>query len=271
MKKANVSIIITTFNRKDILEKSFGLIKRQSVLAENTVEVIVADDGSTDGTDCFVKEYAKTSPFPVRFLTSGLTNLFGAACARNLAIGDSQGDYLCFLDDDCMPHYRWLESYLDMFEKGADVMIGNVTHSEAALAEEKISIDRDDMQRLFDESNKGALTEFLTGNCAIRRNCVDRAGMFDERFVQAGGYGYEDIEFGHRLLIAGYRIYFNKDALAYTPVKSATIAQERSEKKKQAKLLWWHIIMHPQENLPITPELHMYAKKRQAELDALGT
>jgi len=109
----------------------------------------------------------------------------------------------------------------------------------------------------------------MSGNFAMLRSCVDCVGLFDERFACKEGYGYEDIEFGHRLILGGFPLTFNADAVVYTKEKAQAILERRVLAKKKAKLLWWYIITHPQEDLPITPLLHSYAESKKKEIESI--
>lgn len=85
-----VSVIIPAFNCKDCIDRAIG-----SVLAQNyrPIEVIVVDDGSTDGTGEKVKTYGPS----VRLVPQDNT---GPAAARNRGIGESNGEFIAFLDAD---------------------------------------------------------------------------------------------------------------------------------------------------------------------------
>lgn len=84
------SVVIPTYNRKDLLEKTL-----QSVFAQTDrdFEVLVIDDGSTDGTEALVTSF----PAPITFLRQQNK---GPGAARNLGLGVAKGAYVAFLDSD---------------------------------------------------------------------------------------------------------------------------------------------------------------------------
>ena len=94
-----VSVYITTYNRRELVERAIN-----SVMAQNYshIEIIVADDGSTDGT----QEFISTNYPDIKYLKS--TNK-GVSAARNLGIRHSQNDWLAFLDSDD----EWLPNKLE--------------------------------------------------------------------------------------------------------------------------------------------------------------
>ena len=85
-----VSVIIPTYNRK------LSLIRCLNALPKD-VEIIVVDDGGTDGTADIIHEVNHPDLILVRQSNSG------PASARNAGISRATGDYLAFTDDDCVP------------------------------------------------------------------------------------------------------------------------------------------------------------------------
>jgi len=113
-----VSVIMPTRNRVDFLPRSIGSVLRQTY--ENW-ELIVADDGSEDGT----RKYLRDSGARIRVVSSpGL----GAAGARNRALATAQGSLICYLDDDNVMHPDWLKSVVWAFETfpQCDVLYGGI-------------------------------------------------------------------------------------------------------------------------------------------------
>jgi glycosyltransferase involved in cell wall biosynthesis len=95
-----VSVIIPTYNRREFLRHTLASLAQQEWTAA-PFEVIVVDDGSTDGTEAVA---AELFPFPVRYFHQANQ---GDAIARNTGAQQSQADVLIFVDDDIvvMPHY----------------------------------------------------------------------------------------------------------------------------------------------------------------------
>jgi glycosyltransferase involved in cell wall biosynthesis len=98
------SIIIPTYNRAHLLPRCLDSVLAQS-LAD--FEVIVADDGSTDGTRTLVAEYAERDP-RVRY---AYQDNRGAGDARNLGASLAAGQWLTFLDSDDEVLPAWLTSF----------------------------------------------------------------------------------------------------------------------------------------------------------------
>lgn len=89
-----ITVIIPTYNRRLFLEEAILSVLRQSF---SNLELLIVDDGSTDGTDILVRDIAGRSDIPVRYIRQENR---GAAAARNLGITNANGELICFLDSD---------------------------------------------------------------------------------------------------------------------------------------------------------------------------
>ena len=89
-----ISVVIPTYNRHTFLAEAI-----QSVLLQTTPidEIIIVDDGSTDGTDQLIQQLASTSSIPLRY---HYQDNQGAAAARNRGVAEARGELICFLDSD---------------------------------------------------------------------------------------------------------------------------------------------------------------------------
>lgn len=101
--QSRVSVVMPVYNREEFVRRAI-----ESALATGygNLEIVVADDGSTDATRDILDELAESHPNSVRVVeTPGRRNL-GPKVAANLAIEAASGDYLCFLDSDdvMLPH-----------------------------------------------------------------------------------------------------------------------------------------------------------------------
>ncbi len=259
-----VSIVIPVYNRAAILSRTLASLTHQTY-PRDLIEVIVADDGSTDNPERVVEKYSTLLDIRhVRQEDKG----FRAAAVRNLGIRAARSGHLIFLDCDMMPLPDLVEAYMKYFhvtdkavlfglrryvcanaytddEIVADVnIIRNLPDIEPAV---KGSTWQSEDGRYFDyrvpvlvRTNK--LKEelfpcrvFLSGNMALPRIASESAGYFDEDFQAWGG---EDNEFGYRLCNEGYYVIPVSGALALhqepSDVKS-DFQVDRSEGRKETQ------------------------------------
>ena len=93
-----ISVILTTYNWPEALELSLRSFMAQT---DSNFEVVVADDGSKEPTRLLIERLRAVSPIPILHAWQEDRG-FRAAKARNEAVKLSSGDYLLFVDGDCM-------------------------------------------------------------------------------------------------------------------------------------------------------------------------
>ena len=94
--QALISVIIPSFNRKKRLEKTLVSVLEQTY---NTLEIIVVDDGSTDGTEEFMLDFIEKNKTAKSIFYIKQQNR-GAANARNNGFRHSHGEFVVFFDSD---------------------------------------------------------------------------------------------------------------------------------------------------------------------------
>src|SRR5215216_6112184 len=111
-----VSVIIPTFNRKDLLRETLNSLAQQTNPSD-FFEVIIVDDGSTDGTRAIA---AEAYPFTLRYFRQSNQ---GDAAARNLGAQQSQADILVFLDDDIVVEAGYLTHLIQAHGTGQNKIV----------------------------------------------------------------------------------------------------------------------------------------------------
>ena len=189
-----VAVIIPVRNRADLLSKTLAALRTQT-LADH--EVIVVDDGSTDGSDEVVAKAAADDD-RVRLIRATGS---GAVAARSQAVAEARSPILAFTDSDCVPGPRWLEVGVAAVDGGADVVQGRTQPAR-------------DVRPL--ERSVWSMVEdglYATCNVFYRRSSFEAAGGFDghagDRLgfrpgSKLRGYGFgEDTLIGWRVRRAG--------------------------------------------------------------------
>ncbi|MGV6853460.1 MAG: glycosyltransferase family 2 protein [bacterium] len=122
-----VSVIITTYNRPRALLLVLRALQQQTSVP---YEVIIADDGSSRETSDLIKAFRKTSLLNLRHVWQEDCG-FRAAKVRNKAAAQASGDYLIFLDGDCVPPKSFIEFHVILAEQRWFVAGNRVLLSEA--------------------------------------------------------------------------------------------------------------------------------------------
>lgn len=201
------SVIIPTYNRLPILRQCLRGLESQQFSPESSVtgyEVVVVDDGSTDGTWEWLQEYANSHPCLRVFRQQNA----GPAAARNLGLDRAQGDTIVFIDSDLVVTPTFLQAHADGLQRGRKQHGDRLFTYGAVVNTCNFDDPTSEPYKLTDFS----AAYFATGNVAISRQLLDLAGHFDTRFQQ---YGWEDLELGVRLKQLGVKLVKCPQAVGY--------------------------------------------------------
>ena len=211
----DITIIIPTYNRKDILRKCLKAIYMQTYPRSN-FEIIVIDDGSTDGTEKVVKKIITNSPVVLRYFKQENK---GPAAARNVGIKNALSDKVLFIGDDIIATETLIEEHMKWHTSNPEnniAILGLVTWSpEIEITPFMTWLENGGPQFCYHKLKHGRevpWNNFLTCNISLKKKFLIENGLFDEDFPYAA---YEDSELGYRLHKKGLRLLFNKSATAY--------------------------------------------------------
>lgn len=219
MSRKEIAIIISSYQRPQHLRRCLLSLTVQKGVKER-IEVVVADDGSTDETIEIVNDFAKTAPFPLSITTHAHQG-FQLARSRNEGVLASSAPYLLFVDCDCVlppDHVYW---HLRSASPGK-VIVGDCLRldreaseriDEAFIRAQRYDglASRQERCRVMLKSFKDRIYGFLSlssrprltgNNIGIARSDFERVNGFDENYV---GWGLEDRDLQRRLALAGLR------------------------------------------------------------------
>jgi GT2 family glycosyltransferase len=205
------SLVIPTHQRRESVLRGVRALERQ---VERDFEAIVVVDGSTDGTAEALRDLSVS--FPIEVLEQ---ENMGAGQARNTGAAVASGELLLTLDDDMEPDPAMLSEHDRSHREGADVVLGDMPiHPDSPRNMLSWGVGewaRTRRERLSSPGAEIGLGDLLTGQLSLSRAAYDRVGGFDASFTREGMFGGEDIDFGYRLIEAGYSIVFNPAAISY--------------------------------------------------------
>lgn len=202
-----VSVVITTYNRRELLKKCLAALCDQT-FPRDQFEVIVVDDGSTDGTKELMETLVKKSRGWLRYFHQKNS---GLAAARNRGISKARGTIVAFLDDDCIPAKSWVYEISRMYEDPQVAGVGGTikaVQAETLISEYFVYIKFNKTPGMFGEK----VAFLIGGNASYRKDVLTLMNGFDELFVFSAG---EDVDLGLRLTKRGFLLKHNSNAVVY--------------------------------------------------------
>lgn len=199
-----VSVVIPNFNGRKLLEKNLRHVLNAQENKKNHIsQIIVIDDGSTDGSGELVRKR-----FPQIKLIQNLQNL-GFARAVNRGVKTAKGDLVALLNTDVVPEENFLVAVFSHFldkkvfavslhEKGYGWARGKFVNG---FVEHEIGGEGDRSHKTF----------WVSGGSGVFRHSIwKRLGGFDERLLSP--FYWEDVDLSYRALKRGYKLLWEPEA-----------------------------------------------------------
>jgi glycosyltransferase involved in cell wall biosynthesis len=191
----SISVVAATYNRLPLLQKLLRALSVQT-LGQDSFEVIIVDDGSTDETVSYLRDFAEAHAGWCRY---SLNQRQGPGAARNRGWRMASSQLIAFTDDDTVPFDNWLEELLIGFENYPDC---------AGLGGSIKRINDSTFSRFIDacgclehpRNADGEVTYLVTANAAYRRSALESVNGFREDITWPGG---EDPDLSIRIRSSG--------------------------------------------------------------------
>jgi GT2 family glycosyltransferase len=236
-----ITVGLCSRNRKETLREVLLTLANQSIHPDR-YEVVVVDDGSTDGTGAMISEL----DVPYR-LTYGYQEHSALATARNHGIRLCRGEIMLYIDDDVLADHTLLEEHLRSHQQHSRCVVnGWVNHVEKAQIPDRPKFTMADISTSF----------FWTSNVSVRTCHLREAGLFDESFKE---YGWEDQELGLRLMALGLVRKTNYKAVGYhikKPPTTSNIEGALRLAEAKARTALHYIKMHPRQRTRFSTGTH---------------
>ena len=177
-KKSLISVMMPTYNNAKYIKQAI-----ESIYAQNydNIEIIVVDDGSTDNTKEIVKQYKDIKYFYIEHK--------GIPFARNVALENTEGEYIAFLDSDDYWLPNKLNTQMQYFKDHPDC--------EIVFTKYENFFENEDVKKknraIFEKISEDKFTHYLPSSL-VKKKLFEKYGNFDEIF-QTG----EDTEFVTRI------------------------------------------------------------------------
>lgn len=192
------SIVVPVYNGGDDLKECLAAI--QGAIS-SSCELIVVDDGSTDGS------FDAAKVLGARVFSTGSRR--GPGAARNVGAQHARGEYLCFIDADCLIRADTLDRLQRLIRANPDIDAVFGSYDDIPRDKGLISQFKNLSHHYVHQASSERASTFWAGCGCIKRTLFFHLGGFDtDRFYRPS---IEDIHLGYRAKLAGANIHLAKD------------------------------------------------------------
>jgi len=216
-----ISVLTVTFNAVEFIESFLLSLLGVDVRSIN-LEIIIVDNGSTDGTVKLVHDN-----FPDVIIIENAQN--NHAGALNLGVASAHGDFIVITSNDATVGTNWLKGFLPAFN--SDKKIGAV-QSKIVFAEgNKVrSVGVEEIEPFHfrdigfkeedsEEFSLASEREYINGGSVMfRRECLDDVGVWDEEFIMF----MEDVDYSARCRERGWKLWYSPDSVIFHHCHAST-------------------------------------------------
>jgi glycosyltransferase involved in cell wall biosynthesis len=211
-----VSCIVPVYNGETYLGEAIESILKQSY---RPIEIIIADDGSTDGTATVAERYGKQ----IRYMRQANA---GTAAARNLGLSAAAGEFVAFLDADDLWHPEKLARQMACFRARPELDYC-VSHVQNFWIPELIEEEK----KFRDHRISKALPGYVTGTLLARRYCFNTVGQFNTAIEHA-----DDTEWFLRANERGAAMELLPDVLLYRRLHYTNLSRVKASNSRDQYL-----------------------------------
>jgi GT2 family glycosyltransferase len=226
------TIQLCTYNRAALLERVLEACFDQTV-ADDSYEVVLVDDGSSDETPSVIERARLHAP--CAFIVVSQENR-GLAGARNSGIARARGERIIFIDDDVLVLPNFVAEHLRSHAASPEAIVRG-----GAIEVESL----DELPPPVWSIKNYSGNYFWTTNVSAPLATIRAIGGFDESFSE---YGWEDIDVGLRLRARGVKAVFNPRALVYhfkPPLRASSIEAMVRQARAKARTAVALARLHP--------------------------
>jgi len=209
IKSKEVSVIVPVYNDLSGLKDTLNSLVKQN-FSKDLFEIIVVDNGSTDGTLSVIERFIDRYPKLIRMVLE--KDIQSSYAARNKAIEKAKGLIIAFIDADMTVEKDWLKEVIESLRKNhTDCLVCNLEvihegHSIFALYDKIVAFPMEKYVKKSHFTPVGCLT--------IYKDIFNKMGFFDSNLISGG-----DREFGNRIYSVGYKIYYEPNIVMKHPVR----------------------------------------------------
>lgn len=203
----NFSVLIPTYNRLEKLKVVLEALFQQDEIEEG--EIIVGIDGSTDGTEEYLKGLGVENLSFFKIANSGRSVI------RNKLLDKAQGSIVIFIQDDIVVDEDWLSAHLDAHKKSQGARVGYMTwYPEMKISPYMKWLENGGHLLDFSGLKDGQEIDFwhfYMGNISFPKNLLEDLRLDESIDV----YGWEDIMMGYEFVKRGNKVYYSASSRAF--------------------------------------------------------
>lgn len=209
------SIIVSTHNHEDIIPTCIEGLLNQNF--EDTYEIIIISDNSTDNTNEIIKSYQEKNG-NIRFFSTK-EDLY-ISSTRNFGIEKAEGDIIAFIDGDCKAQEDWLSKILKSFNNNISGVYGITKFPHKSKKWERFRALKyilksgkyyETEKKVFSKENWEDMYLISGRNMAFKKGVFNKVGDFNNGFYRGG----EDIEFQARVIFSDRKLVYNPKVVVY--------------------------------------------------------
>jgi succinoglycan biosynthesis protein ExoM len=195
----HITVCICTFRRPKLLSRLLWQLEAQRTRGRFTYSLVVVDNDAKRSAESVVATFSGKTRLRIRYSAEPRQNI---AVARNRAIGQAEGQFVAFIDDDEVPESEWLSRMLETCEAyGAAGVLGPVVPEFEAGVPDWVIKGRFCERPAHATGRVMGWEESRTGNVLFRRSILDEGR---EAFRSEFGNGGEDKDFFMRMIEQGH-------------------------------------------------------------------
>jgi glucosyl-dolichyl phosphate glucuronosyltransferase len=252
----DISIIVATFNRRQSLSRLLQSLDSLDRTDSVTLEVLIVDNGSTDGTGTLLREKQQQSlKYSLKILREEKR---GKSAALNRGLRNCRGQIICLADDDVVFDSRWIGGLLESYKAAEFValqgrVLPGVDGDSNRADPERI---REYNIPIVDYGNEIKKINGLTGtNMSFKREVFEKVGLFDTRLGPGAAGFSEDTEYSIRIRKAGFKIGYTPHAVVYHELNPSRYGRKYNRLAEYRKGLSRSVYRHDSIPFRVIPDL----------------
>jgi glycosyltransferase involved in cell wall biosynthesis len=234
------SVVIPAYNCENTIEKTLNSVKSQTRF-DLIDEIIVINDGATDGTDRIIKKYiSENKDMNIRYI---IQDNHGVSYTRNKGIRIAEGDWIALLDSDDLWKHNKIERQYEMIQQNPNMLFLGSTYPLKILVGKKRGLYKLSAKQLCIRSMP------TTPSVVFNRKAGIELGLYNEKMRYC-----EDINFFQKFLLKDsyyilaedlVEISIGKDFFAQTGLSSNLKEMHRGRNKNTMELYRLGLISFP--------------------------